>query len=305
MSQSIVSKQSRPLQETAPRLVAGGAIPFSRRHVGPSDADVETMLDVLGTGSAEELLREAIPTSLHEKVELDLPQGQSETALHEVLRARAAKNENWRSYVGLGYHGTVMPAAIRRNVLENPDWYTAYTPYQAEISQGRLEALLNFQTLTSDLTGLPIANASLLDEGTAAAEAMLMLHRATREEERDLFFVSEGCHPRLMIEPTESESRAELDRFCEAMIAIREEIAMIERGDVDAEESPLKQAPHTASMIATGDWPYPYSRERAAFPAPWTRANKTWPAVRRVDAAYGDRNLTCTCPPLDAYEEPT
>jgi glycine dehydrogenase len=109
----------------------------------------------------------------------------------------------------------------------------------------------------------------------------------------------------LMIEPTESESRAELDRFCEAMIAIREEIAMIERGDVDAEESPLKQAPHTASMIATGDWPYPYSRERAAFPAPWTRANKTWPAVRRVDAAYGDRNLTCTCPPLDAYEEPT
>ena len=109
----------------------------------------------------------------------------------------------------------------------------------------------------------------------------------------------------LMIEPTESESRAELDRFCEAMIAIREEIAMIERGDVDAEESPLKQAPHTATMIATVDWPYPYSRERAAFPAPWTRANKTWPAVRRVDAAYGNRNLTCTCPPLDAYEEPT
>jgi glycine dehydrogenase len=152
------------------------------------------MLEAVGASSMRELISEAIPASLRLAEDPDLPSARSEPEVLHALRDRATRNEIWRSYIGLGTHDTVTPGVIRRNVLENPDWYTAYTPYQAEISQGRLEALLNFQTLTSDLTGLPIANASLLDEATAAAEAMLMLHRRASSGQ-DVFFVDDGCHP--------------------------------------------------------------------------------------------------------------
>src|SRR5207253_10748053 len=124
---------------------------------------------------------------------LDLPTGRSEHGLLQDLQQIAARNQVFRSYLGMGYSDTVTPAVIQRNILENPGWYTQYTPYQAEISQGRLEMLLNFQTMVCDLTGLEIANASLLDEATAAAEAMMMCHRLQHEEGRDVFFVSQNC----------------------------------------------------------------------------------------------------------------
>ncbi|HEY2042314.1 MAG TPA: aminomethyl-transferring glycine dehydrogenase [Jatrophihabitans sp.] len=152
--------------------------PFSSRHIGVSDAaDVEVMLKALGYSSMAELITAAIPESIRSATELALPAALSEPEVAAELRALADKNAVRASMIGLGYYGTVTPPVIRRNVLENPAWYTAYTPYQPEISQGRLEALLNFQTMVGDLTGLPTAGASLLDEGTAAAEAMALAHR--------------------------------------------------------------------------------------------------------------------------------
>ena len=168
---------------------------FARRHIGLSAADVEEMLGRIGVGSVERLVRETVPDAIALDRELDLPEAVSERRLLERARELAALNDVGRSYLGLGYHGTITPGVILRNILENPGWYTQYTPYQAEISQGRLEALLNFQTAVIDLTALPIANASLLDEGTAAAEGMLMLWNDRGDEERRVFFVSEACHP--------------------------------------------------------------------------------------------------------------
>ena len=136
------------------------------------------MLDALGYASLDDLLADAVPASIREKLALALPPAASEVEVAAELRALAARNQVLTSMIGLGYYGTVTPAVIRRNVLENPAWYTAYTPYQPEISQGRLEALLNFQTVVEDLTGLPVAGASVLDESTAAAEAMALAHRA-------------------------------------------------------------------------------------------------------------------------------
>ena len=167
---------------------------FATRHLGPSDSEREEMLDTLGFDSLDALIDEAVPDSIRMDGVLDLPPALSERALLDLARQRAAQNEVFRSYIGMGYSGTVTPPVILRNVLENPGWYTQYTPYQAEIAQGRLEALLNFQTVVSDLTGLPVANASLLDEGTAAAEAMSMFVGASRGK-RDLFFVDARCHP--------------------------------------------------------------------------------------------------------------
>jgi glycine dehydrogenase len=167
---------------------------FARRHIGPRDADVAAMLATLGLGSLEELVAETVPESIVRAALLELPAARGERQALADLRARAAKNDVFRSFIGMGYHGTVTPGVIQRNVLENPGWYTAYTPYQAEIAQGRLEALLNFQTMVADLTGLPLANASLLDEATAAAEAMHMAHAVARDERR-AFFVAEDCHP--------------------------------------------------------------------------------------------------------------
>ncbi len=157
------------------------ALPFTERHIGLRPADVQHMLEVLGHGSLEELMHAAIPDGIRAAEDLDLPQPASEEAVARELRAMAAANRPAEAMIGLGYHATLTPAVVRRNVLEDPSWYTAYTPYQPEISQGRLEALLNFQTVIGDLTGLPTANASLLDEGTAAAEAMTLVRRGNRK----------------------------------------------------------------------------------------------------------------------------
>jgi glycine dehydrogenase len=153
---------------------------FVQRHVGPDDADIERMLEVVGQPSLDALCDRAIPPAIRSIEALGLEAAESESAVIDELRSFAKRNTVLRSLIGLGYYGTITPPVVRRNVLENPAWYTAYTPYQPEISQGRLEALLNFQTVVSDLTGLPVAGASLLDEATAAAEAMALMHRATK-----------------------------------------------------------------------------------------------------------------------------
>src|SRR3954454_18725983 len=151
--------------------------PFESRHIGPDQADTAAMLKVVGAASLDTLIDEAIPSRIRLAKPLGLPARIPESQFHEELRGVAAKNQLFKSYLGLGYYPCVTPSVILRNVLENPGWYTPYTPYQAEIAQGRLEALLNFQTMVRDLTGMEVANASLLDEATAAAEAMTMLHR--------------------------------------------------------------------------------------------------------------------------------
>nr|WP_202387639.1 aminomethyl-transferring glycine dehydrogenase [Nocardioides flavescens] len=157
-----------------------GALPFVDRHIGLSPAEVETMLDRLGYPSLAALMDAAVPGGIRTAAELDLPAAATELEVARELRALAARNEPGEPMIGLGYHATITPPVIRRNVLEDPSWYTAYTPYQPEISQGRLEALINFQTVIGDLTGLPTANASLLDEATAAAEAMTLVRRANK-----------------------------------------------------------------------------------------------------------------------------
>ncbi|HYJ79592.1 MAG TPA: aminomethyl-transferring glycine dehydrogenase, partial [Longimicrobiaceae bacterium] len=168
---------------------------FVRRHLGPDEAEVRRMLDALGYGSLDELIDATVPASIRLKRPLALGPERSEHELTAELRAIAQRNQVFRSFIGMGYHDCIVPPVIQRNVLENPGWYTQYTPYQAEIAQGRLEALLNFQTMVIDLTALPIANASLLDEGTAAAEAMALAYLAAGSDERRAFFVSERCHP--------------------------------------------------------------------------------------------------------------
>ena len=184
--------------ETANRPSLEPPANFFRRHVGPSSAEIESMLATLSLDSLDELSAKAVPEQIQLKELLDLPQAQGEHALLRDLKSMAGKNEVWRSFIGMGYYGTIVPPVIQRNVLENPGWYTQYTPYQAEISQGRLEALLNYQTLVSDLTGLELANASLLDEATAAAEAMAMLRAVNRKSKSNRFLVSAACHPQTL-----------------------------------------------------------------------------------------------------------
>ncbi|EWM11050.1 glycine dehydrogenase gcvP1, partial [Kutzneria sp. 744] len=153
--------------------------PFADRHVGPRAAELGKILDVVGVGSLEELAQRAVPSAIRsDALTLSLPAPATEVEALAELRALADRNRPMTQMIGLGYYGTVTPGVILRNVLESPAWYTAYTPYQPEISQGRLEALLNFQTMVGDLTGLPVANASMLDESTAAAEAMTLVRRA-------------------------------------------------------------------------------------------------------------------------------
>src|SRR5438876_10928655 len=180
---------------------------FVQRPMGPDPADIDEMLAVLGHQSLDELVDAAVPANIRLAKPLNLPAGRSEFGVLNELRAIAAQNQVFRSYIGLAYHDCITPAVIQRNILENPGWYTQYTPYQAEISQGRLEMLLNFQTMVCDLTGLEIANASLLDEATAAAEAMMMCHRLQHEEGRDVFFVSQNCHPQI-IEVVQTRAKA-------------------------------------------------------------------------------------------------
>src|SRR6187431_2739634 len=150
---------------------------FAPRHIGPRGDDVAAMLKEVGASSLDQLIDEAIPPSIRLKAPLKLPPAESESTYLGRLKTIAKKNKVFRSFIGLGYSDTLTPSVIRRCVFENPGWYTPYTPYQAEIAQGRLESLLNFQTLVTDLTGMEVANASLLDEGTAAAEAMTMFLR--------------------------------------------------------------------------------------------------------------------------------
>lgn len=172
---------------------------FLNRHIGPDAPELGEMLRALGVSSLDHLIDETIPGCIRLKRPLDLPPPLTEYRYLEALKMLASKNKVFRSFIGLGYYDCIMPGVIQRNILENPGWYTQYTPYQAEISQGRLEALVNFQTMVIDLTGMEIANASLLDEGTAAAEAMTMLFRVRDEGKvrrgADVFFVSDGCFP--------------------------------------------------------------------------------------------------------------
>jgi glycine dehydrogenase len=168
---------------------------FIPRHIGPGDDEINQMLATLAVGSLDELIDQAVPRSIRMKGELNLHPPHSESEVLAQMRALAQKNKLFRSFIGMGYYDCLTPPVILRNILENPGWYTQYTPYQAEIAQGRLEALLNFQTMVSDLTGLPVANASMLDEGTAAAEAMTLCLRAQKNTKANVFFVSERCHP--------------------------------------------------------------------------------------------------------------
>ncbi|SMO91446.1 aminomethyl-transferring glycine dehydrogenase [Gracilimonas mengyeensis] len=171
---------------------------FARRHNGPNPQTTQEMLDAVQAGSLDQLMDETIPEGIRLKTPLNLPEALSEQDFLEAIKMLASKNKINKSYIGMGYYDTLMPNVIKRNILENPGWYTAYTPYQAEIAQGRLEALINFQTVVTDLTGMEIANASLLDEGTAAAEAMSMLHsqrKGKKRKQAEVFFVSKNCHP--------------------------------------------------------------------------------------------------------------
>lgn len=167
---------------------------FLRRHLGPDAREQQAMLETLGVTSRTELIEQTVPPAIRLNRALELPAALDEDAALAKLKGYAEQNQVWTSLIGMGYHGTLTPTVIVRNVLENPGWYTAYTPYQPEIAQGRLEALLNFQQLTIDLTGLELANASLLDEATAAAEAMALAKRVAKSRS-NLFFVDENCHP--------------------------------------------------------------------------------------------------------------
>jgi glycine dehydrogenase len=168
---------------------------FIARHVGPDPGDVSAMLGTLGYKSLDALIDQTVPERIRFRRGLDLPKGMTEPEVLALFRAMAAKNQVFRSFIGMGYADCVTPPVIQRNIIENPGWYTAYTPYQAEIAQGRLEALLNFQTMVIDLTGLEIANASLLDEATAAAEAMTMSFAVKGRQGKEVFLVASECHP--------------------------------------------------------------------------------------------------------------
>ncbi len=171
------------------------AAPFAPRHNGPTPADQRVMLEAIGYPTLDTFIDAVVPDAIRLRAPLAIDEARSEADVLADLRRIAGRNAIWRSYLGMGYHDTVTPPVILRNIMENPAWYTAYTPYQAEIAQGRLEALLNYQTMVADLTGLPIANASLLDEGTAAAEAMVMAFVARGGDARTTFFIADDCHP--------------------------------------------------------------------------------------------------------------
>ena len=186
-----------------PAEAGTGSIPnhpdlFVDRHIGPREEEISLMLREIGDiPTLDEMMNRAVPRSIRQEFPFSFDPPMSEREAMNDLAALAAKNRVFRSYLGIGYHDCVTPPAIRRNVLENPGWYTQYTPYQAEISQGRLEALLNFQTMICDLTGLDIANASMLDEGTAAAEAMAVAQRSAKSKSTR-FFVDRNVHPQTL-----------------------------------------------------------------------------------------------------------
>ena len=167
---------------------------FVDRHIGPDSSEISSMLETVGVRSVDELIYRAVPDAILSHRLPEVPGPLTESAALERMRGIAAKNKVYRSFIGMGYYGTITPGVIQRNILENPGWYTAYTPYQPEISQGRLEALINFQTAVSDLTGLDLANSSPLDEGTAAAEAITLIHHVVRNADTAVC-VDHGPHP--------------------------------------------------------------------------------------------------------------
>lgn len=175
---------------------------LSNRHNGISPKDEEIMLRKIGVGSLDELIDKTIPSNIRLKKPLDLPQPMTEYEFAQHIAQIASKNKLYTTYIGMGWYGTITPAVIQRNVFESPVWYTSYTPYQTEVSQGRLEALMNFQTAVSDLTGMPLANCSLLDEATAAAEAVTMMHALrSRQQQKDganVVFVDEAIFPQTL-----------------------------------------------------------------------------------------------------------
>ncbi|HEX6862999.1 MAG TPA: glycine dehydrogenase (aminomethyl-transferring), partial [Thermoanaerobaculia bacterium] len=217
---------------------------FVRRHLGPDEAEVREMLDAIGADSLERLVGETVPESIRLSGRLSLSHLPEDRSLGEretlgVLGGIASRNQVFRSFLGMGYHDCLVPTVIQRNVLENPGWYTQYTPYQAEISQGRLEALLNYQTMVADLTGLPVANASLLDEGTAAAEAMHMCVDAPKGGTRNTFFVAADCHPQT-IEVVKTRAGA---------IGVEVRVGDAESMDLDDVFGVLLQYPNTEGRI--------------------------------------------------------
>ncbi|RYG29175.1 MAG: glycine dehydrogenase (aminomethyl-transferring), partial [Chitinophagaceae bacterium] len=175
---------------------------FALRHIGPREHDVKHMLGTIGVETIDQLIYETLPDDIRLKQDLDLDPAMTEYEYLNHIRALGNKNKVFTSYIGLGYHPTIVPPPIQRNIFENPGWYTAYTPYQAEIAQGRLEALLNFQTTVIELSGMEIANASLLDEGTAAAEAMSLLFDVRSRDQKknnvNKFFVSQEILPQTL-----------------------------------------------------------------------------------------------------------
>src|SRR5438270_2605238 len=166
---------------------------FARRHIGPNETETAEMLRAVGFENLDALIDATVPKNIRLDRELNLPEAKSEADALAELRAISKKNVVARNFIGAGYSDCITPPVIQRNILENPGWYTAYTPYQAELAQGRLEALLNFQTMITDLTKLEIANASMLDEATSAAEAMTLCHAAVPD--RKTFFIADNCHP--------------------------------------------------------------------------------------------------------------
>src|SRR5574341_1403018 len=194
-------------RKTAARSTLAHPDRFVARHVGPRPDEVPEMVEALGYSSLDAMVDDVVPRNIRLGRPLDLPPARSEREALAALRAMAAQNQVFRSYLGMGYYDCITPGVIQRNILENPGWYTAYTPYQSEIAQGRMEALLNFQTMVADLTGLPIANASLLDEATAAAEAMAM-SLALKRADAPVYLVDEGCHPQTVaVVRTRAEAR--------------------------------------------------------------------------------------------------
>lgn len=181
---------------------------FISRHLGPRSEDIQVMLETLGYKTLDDLMDAVVPTDIRIDRPLDVPEARTEPEVLAALSEIAAQNDIYRSYIGMGYSNCFTPTVILRNILENPGWYTAYTPYQPEIAQGRLEALLNYQTMVSDLTGLPVANASLLDEGTAAAEAMTLTMASSKRIKNPVYLVDEGCHPQtIAVVKTRAEAR--------------------------------------------------------------------------------------------------
>src|SRR5215218_6211527 len=204
---SVVAVADRTLGSDGSALLTGALPPlsalttqgsFTTRHIGPRPGDTEEMLAAVGHSSLASLADACVPEGVRDRTPLDLPAAADEATVLAELRERAAANEVFTSMIGLGYSGTITPAVIQRNILENPAWYTAYTPYQPEISQGRLEALINFQTMVADLTGLPVAGASMLDEATAAAEAMTLVRRAGRAKADAVFVVDVDTLPQTL-----------------------------------------------------------------------------------------------------------